>query len=243
MARVIVAKTVPTSPAYAAACKLCHWHTSCTAQLKARDDLTLLPELGRSKRDALCGTFASVHDLAVADPARYVRGKKTIFPGIGPETLAKFHARARLLSTNGPPYAKKVLTFPARPAELFYDVETDPMQGVCYLHGFVVRQDGNATTEQYISFFADEPTPAAEEQAFLNAWTFIRERQPCALFYYSPYERTTLKGLAAKFPHVCAEGDVEALFASTDAMDLYEDDCRAMRVLLDALKNFPVRES
>jgi hypothetical protein len=53
--------------------------------------------------------------------------------------LATFHARARLLSTRGAPYARQALVFPARPVERFYDVATDPMHDACYLHGFVVR--------------------------------------------------------------------------------------------------------
>ena len=56
LARGIAAGTTETRPAYAAPCKLCHWYSSCTARLKREDDLTLLPELGREKRDALCGS-------------------------------------------------------------------------------------------------------------------------------------------------------------------------------------------
>jgi predicted RecB family nuclease len=300
-ARPIAAGTAHTRPARAAGCKLCHWYTSCTAQLEADDDLTLLPELGRAKRDVLRETFPTVHELAAANLTIHVRGAKTSFPGIGPETLLKFHARAKLHATGGAPYAKKTLSFPARAVELFYDVETDPMQDICYLHGFVVRENGNNSMETYVGFFADEPTAEGEERVFRDAYAFIHARQPCALFYYSPYERTTLAKLATKYPGVCSQDDVAELFASPDALDLYhgvvrphtewptsdmsiktlarrlgfswrdanpsgaasiqwfaeylrtrdpagrqrildynEDDCRAMRVLLDGLKALPV---
>jgi len=41
--------------------------------------------------------FPTVHALAEADVTRYVRGGRTEFPGIGPDTLAKLQARAALL--------------------------------------------------------------------------------------------------------------------------------------------------
>ena len=302
--RAIVAAPQTSRPAHAAGCKTCHWYTACTAQLKAADDLTLLPELGRAKRDVLCGTFPTVHALAAADPEGHIHRTKTPFRGVGPDTLRKFHARAKLYASGGPPYAKRPLVFPQRSVELFYDVETDPMQDVCYLHGFVVRENGNNAGETYVPFFADAPTTEAEEAVFRDAYAFICSHQPCAVFYYSPYEHTTLLRLAAKYPGICSQADVDGLFASDDTLDLYhgavrphtewptndmsiktlakylgfawrdahpsgaasiqwfaeyletrdpggrqrildynEDDCRAMRVLLDGLKTLPVKDS
>ena len=194
LARGIAAGTTETRPAYAAPCKLCHWYSSCTARLKREDDLTLLPELGREKRDALCGTFPTVKAFAAADVAQHIHKKKTAFPG---------HAR-----------------------ELFFDVETHPMLDLCYLHGFVVRENRDDATERCVQFFADEPTPEAEGEAFRKAWAFLRDHRPCALYYYSPYERTTLAHLARRHPAVCSEDEVRALFDSDDAVDLYHDAVR-----------------
>lgn len=43
-----------TQAAYSSGvCKLCHWYTACLKQLSAAHDLTLVPELGRSKRDVM----------------------------------------------------------------------------------------------------------------------------------------------------------------------------------------------
>ena len=52
-ARAIIADRNQTRAAYSSACKLCHWYSACIERLKATDDLTLIPELGRSKRDAM----------------------------------------------------------------------------------------------------------------------------------------------------------------------------------------------
>lgn len=90
-ARGIMARTHETLPAYASGtCKLCHWYSSCLKAVKAAADLTLISELGRSKRDAMCGEIRTVAELATINPEAYTKGKKTAFAGIGPETLAKY---------------------------------------------------------------------------------------------------------------------------------------------------------
>lgn len=53
-ARKIVSRALQTLPAYSAGIrKNCVWYTTCIKQLEATNDLTLIPELGRSKRDVI----------------------------------------------------------------------------------------------------------------------------------------------------------------------------------------------
>ena len=64
-ARDIMTRTHDTMPAYASGtCKLCHWYSCCFQAVKAADDLTLISELGRAKRDAMCGQIRTVAELA-----------------------------------------------------------------------------------------------------------------------------------------------------------------------------------
>jgi predicted RecB family nuclease len=78
-----------TRGAYSSACKLCHWYSVCVERLKATDDLTLIPELGRSKRDTMLTHVSSVGEFAACNPDAFMNGKKTVFPGIGPDSLAE----------------------------------------------------------------------------------------------------------------------------------------------------------
>jgi predicted RecB family nuclease len=221
--RQIVGRTVETLGAYSATCKDCVWYTTCLKRLSESDDLTLIPGLGRSKRDVLIDSIQSIAALAEANPAGYINGKKTIFKGIGPDSLEKFIARARLITNNGKPYLRQPVTLPVAPRELFFDIEVDPMRDICYLHGFVERNHGDTEAEKFVAFFADEETPESEEKAFRGAWEYIKASQPAAIFYYSKYERTLYRKLRQKFPHVCSEGDIEELFASPMTVDLYFD--------------------
>jgi predicted RecB family nuclease len=168
-ARRIVASSGATLPAYSAGnCKNCVWYSACIEQLEQTNDLTLIPELGRSKRDALITEIGSIKELADINPAAFVSGKKTIFPGIGLDTLEKLHARAKLISTpNAKPYLRAPIKLPVMARELFFDIEVDPMRDTCYLHGFVERKNGDNASEKFLGFFADDDSSGAEERAFI----------------------------------------------------------------------------
>lgn len=224
-ARTIVDRSFKTDPAYSSStCKNCVWYTACLKTLEATHDLTLIPELGRSRRDAMINHVGSIPELAASNPASFVTGKKTLFPGIGPPTLEKFYARAKLLTTkDAKPYLRAPVVLPAAACELFFDIEVDPMRDVCYLHGFVERRNGDSTSERFVAFFANDPAPEAEERAFGEAWRYMQDTRPCTIYYYSKYERTIYRKLREKYPHVCTEADVEALFDPTQAVDLYYD--------------------
>jgi predicted RecB family nuclease len=223
-AQRIAAQAERTDPAHCSACKLCHWYSACLEELKRADDLTLLPELGRSKRNVMADAIPTMSDLAAINVDGFVIGNKTTFRGISPETLRKFHERAKLITTKGAkPYLTAPLNLPHSETELFFDIEVDPMRDICYLHGFVERSGGDNGSERYIAFFADSVNASEEERAFSEALRYIREQQPCIIYYYSKYERTIWRKLQSKYPSVCTAQDIEELFQPTQSVDLYFD--------------------
>jgi predicted RecB family nuclease len=220
----ILYRDVKTTPAWSSVCKLCHWRSLCLGRLKELDDLTLLPYLGRSKRDAMVESVGTVSALASCDVTRFMDGKKTVFPRLGAAVLHDFHVRAGLRKQRNPkPVLKKPLHLPDAPCELFFDIETDPMRDICYLHGFVERCGGDPATERYIYFFAEDSTEEHELDAFSRAWEYVRSQELCVVYYYSKYERTWWLKLQERYPEVAARGEVEAMFAPSRAVDLYAD--------------------
>ena len=223
-ARSIVSNRGGTLAAYGASCKQCHWLTACLGDLSKSDDLTLIPELGRAKRDILVSQIPTISDFANVDISDFIEGTKSVFPGIGLETLEKFSRRARIVKGTDPqPLILSPISFPQADLEIFFDVETDPLRDICYLHGLIERRLTEGSQEKYIWFFAEDPTPEAEEEAFRNAWEYFSSLTSFVMYYYSKYERTSLRKLQKRFPHVCSESDVEALFDPATAIDLYYD--------------------
>ncbi|MCH8135032.1 MAG: TM0106 family RecB-like putative nuclease, partial [Proteobacteria bacterium] len=223
-AQRIAAQTEKTDPAYCGACKLCHWYSACISDLEKADDLTLLPELGRSKRNVMVDHIPTVSDLAKINVDGFISGKKTTFKGIGPNTLRKLHERAKLNTTKGAvPYLTAPISLPSSETELFFDIEVDPMRNFCYLHGFVERRGGDNSTERYVAFFADAVSDEEEERVFSEAWRYIGDHQPCVIYYYSKYERTIWRKLQSKYPSVCTVNDIEDLFHPSQSVDLLYD--------------------
>ena len=221
---LIVNQKEKTLPALCSVCKLCHWRSLCNAQLKTMNDLSLIPELGRSRRDSMMSRIKNMNELANCDLNHFIQGRKTVFPGIGSEMLKTFQERAKLLThPDSGPYLKYEISLPHSETELFFDVETDPMRDICYLHGFVERRNSNSQTEKYVACFSDQPTLEEEHKAFKAAWNYVQQRQPCLIFYYSPYERTTWRKLQKRYPDVMTASDLDTMFSPDVAVDLYLD--------------------
>lgn len=227
----IVGGRTATRPALISACVLCHWRTHCRRQIVEADDLTLIPELGRSARDRFPLELATVAALAGAPLNDLIMHGKSRIAGIGANTLQKYRARAVLQKQRSPvPYFLEPVRLPQRPVELFFDVETDPFRGVCYLHGFVERSDHIIKDERYVAFLAEEPTEEAERDAFARAWAYVQTHPEAVVYYYSSYERTIWKQLAARYPGIATAEDVLALFKQERFIDLYTDVVRSRMI-------------
>ena len=221
---LIAEQNIETLPALASTCKFCHWRTFCKRKLIELNDLSLIPDLGRARRDAMLAHIGSVKEIVEMDLSTLIIGKKTIIPRVSADMLRKFRSRAELqIQLDAQPYLTEAVNLPNSELELFFDIERDPMRDICYLHGFVERRFKDSKTEKYVAFFAEEPTAKAEEQAFAQAWAYIQKSQPCAIYFYSHYEKTHWKKLQERYSNVASESDIEQLFSSDMSIDLYHD--------------------
>lgn len=224
--QAVLAAPAESRPALSSICKQCVWRSACFRSLKRAGDLTLLPELGRAKRDVLAAEFPTLAEFAAADLAHYCNGDKTDFPGIGAGVLRKLQRRAALqLAPEAGPCLTRVIDWPPAADILFFDIETDPMRGLCYLHGFVIREiraDGRPN-EYFEGIFTRDLSPQAEREAFAAAMQLFRSHASALVVHYSKYERTEYRRLAAKYPDVAGPEEIEALFSAPRALDLYSD--------------------
>ena len=224
LARRIIAQTEEPRPAIGSPCKLCHWRTACGKQAERLDDLSLVPELGRARRDSMIERLPTVAGLAEADLREFADGKGTVFFRIGPSTLREFQESARLLQDPARgPYLKRPVVFPDTDIELFFDIETDPFRDICYLHGFIERCGRDDATEKYVAFLSSAPTGEEERDAFARALEYVASKRPHTLYFYSNYEQTWWRKLQKRYPDVAGADDVKAVFCEDGAVDLYTE--------------------
>jgi len=221
--RALAVRQEASRLALASKCALCHWYSKCSRDARASDDLTLLPYVGRAKRDSLIARLPTVKALAECDPEAHIQGKKTAFRGIGPDTLRTLAKRAWLLrNPDHGAYLKSPVAFPEAALDLYFDIEADPLNDVCYLHGFLERPRGSSQ-ETYYGFFIEEPTPGGERDLFAQAVRFLEMRPDRALYYYSSYEPVFWRKLQERYPEVCSVETLAGFFDKGHAVDLYHD--------------------
>jgi predicted RecB family nuclease len=216
--REVIAGTRNPGPAYHGECKHCVWYGTCMRRLEELDDLTLLPGLGKSRRDGLIGHAGTIAALATLIPDSLLDEKgKSRVKGTGPDMILRFHERAVLRHTNGTPYLREKLHLPEAETELFFDIETDPGRNLCYLHGFAERRHGE---EKYVGFFTTAATPGAERESFAEAVDYVRSKMPWVMYIYSKYERTWWRALQQRYPDVCTRAEIDEMFDESRTVDL-----------------------
>lgn len=210
-------------PAYQKECKNCVWFSACIAEMERIDDLTLLPGIGRHKRQPFLQYVKTVGELSRTKPERFLDEKgRSVLPGVGADAVVKIIQRAALRAARGLPYLRQPAELQSAATELFFDIETDPMREHCYLHGFIERHNGEISSERYEGFFSVDPTPQGEHDAFAAAWKYVESKRPCVVYIYSKYERTWWRVLQQKYPDVCTPSDIEDLFTPATTVDLFE---------------------
>ena len=224
--RALYEKRATTEPALGGECKLCEWYTNCKEQCVRSNCSTLIPEVGRSRKEALRQLASTVKDLAKVDMKSFLAAKKTLgIKGFAEKSFEKVSRRARLLSSGQKdPVLLSSFTLPVRPIELYFDIETDPTQDIVYLHGVVERRVGRAKNVFY-SFVAREVSREEEHRAWAEFWAYIRAlpSDQWAMYYYSKYERTQYRLLAERYPDVATQEEVAWLFDPVRGIDLYYD--------------------
>lgn len=223
----LLADQTRNDPAMCGNCKNCGWYHSCKKWCETEDDLTQLFYVGRSLRDSfkrelntsgIASLLTHNHEM-LAERKKY---DKSFLKGIGAATVEKMILRARLMKEKLEPVIHERFDFPNIAAELFFDIEADPTQDFVYLHGFWLR---DAAGERFVEFTARRPSREAEMQAWADSIAFIRSFNPddSAIYYYSPYEKSTYRRLRKKYPDVIGEDDLEAIFDHPNTIDLYSD--------------------
>ena len=165
------------------------WSSYCNEIAIQNNDISLIPGIGASKRDAMSKAgFRTVQDVAssTTTPLEEIKG-------IGKKTASAYWAAARAIT--GKECIKKtgIKKLPERQTEIFLDLEglnavfDDTLSD--YLIGILVRKDGK---EKYHSFIAEGKREDLMLRSFLD---FMEKQKDYAIYHWHNYERTHLNSM------------------------------------------------
>jgi predicted RecB family nuclease len=209
-----------------ASCALCGWRDVCTEEWETIDHLSRVAGMQKSQimklRDAGVGTMAA---LAALPPGRRI-------PKLAPTTFERLRAQAvlqvaRLTSEPTVEFleieeGRGFARLPAAdPADLFFDLEGDPLHpdGLEYLWG-VHWRDAEGTPNFRHEWAHDRENERVAFEAIVDWFTAHVAAHPAAhIYHYAAYEVAVLRRLSTAF--ASREAAVDALLRAEKFVDLY----------------------
>lgn len=175
---------------FMSSCKDSPWFALCKKEAEAHDDIALIYKIygneAKRLREAGYGTLTK---LAAADLAALQAEVK----GVSDHRLERLHLQAQSLH-RGETLRIDEPRLPETDVEIHFDIEGDPMIGVEYLHGVLLRRDGK---DEYRAFAAEDP--ADEGRAWTEFCDFIEGYAGTPIYHYGWYELDAIRRLSAKY--------------------------------------------
>jgi predicted RecB family nuclease len=189
--RALVNGTKSDEPALCGECNKCQWWGHCEKALIAADDVTLLTDVGRSKKIALNAVgIRSIRDISTFDFST-VKLK-----GIGKKTAEAMQRSAVCMLANTPQVLIKP-SIPDPPRKIYLDFEDDPTQGLIYLCGLWIEPAIRGLN--YHGLFCMDETGEAKIWSELQRLFEVLASEDFVVFHFSAYEKTKLTTLERKY--------------------------------------------
>jgi predicted RecB family nuclease len=205
-------------------CGMCQWRDRCEAEWESADHLSLVANIRGTQREKL----TAVGITTVAELAALPEGQRV--PGLNDDILGRLREQARLqVAVRGTdhhiykllpaPPGKGFARIPKPAADLFFDMEGDPLYdgGLEYLFGVHV---GSPESDEFHAFWGHDR--AGEKRAFEDFLDFVighlAEHPDAHIYHYNHYEVTAVRRLA--MAHATREAVVDDLLRQHKFVDL-----------------------
>ncbi|MFH1769304.1 MAG: TM0106 family RecB-like putative nuclease [Parcubacteria group bacterium] len=205
------------APFLKSGCKQSPWYTLCVEESKSCEDISLVYRLSQNdQRRFYDAGIKTVTDLANAD----LDNLQSHFLDWNFDKILRFYNQATVLKSGEPMFLKKP-SFPEVKTEVYFDVETDPTEGIDYLLG-VLTKKGNKT--EYRPFWAEDKKD--EKRIWEEFLKFIEELDDFVIYHYSSYEKQVFDrfsnayGISRELEHKFKENALDLWRITIDAVIL-----------------------
>ena len=171
-------------------CKQSPWYALCVEDAKGCDDISLVYKLSQNDQRRFYDLgIRTVHDLASAD-LENLRFRLEDWPF---DKILRFYNQAQVLVSNEPRIIKRS-EFPEVKTEIYFDIESDPTEGIDYLLGLLVKKGGKVEYKYFLA--KDKEDEARIWREFLD---YLESLDDFVIYHYSYYEREVFKRLGNKY--------------------------------------------
>lgn len=189
--RALVEGTRSDEPVLSSHCGKCQWFGHCEPILEKANDVSLLPDIGRSKKMNLKQAgVVSIQDVSNFD----FRTRKV--PGFGPKTVDSIKRNARVVLSGKMELIQRP-NLPNPALKVYFDFEDDPTQDLIYLAGMLFEPPREGTEFRYI-FGPDEGGEGVLWRDFQALCVSIA-KEDFLVFHYSSYEKSKITQLENKY--------------------------------------------
>ena len=174
-------------PFLKSSCKHSPWYSLCVEETEGCQDVSLIYKLTQADQCRLYDVgIRTVRDLTEAD----IDDLRSKFEDWTFDKIVRFHNQANVLLTGQPMILKKP-DFPDVANEIYFDIESDPTEGIDYLLGALIRTSNGKT--EYKNFLAqDKADEAGNWRRFLD---WLETLDDFIIYHYSYYEREVFRRL------------------------------------------------
>lgn len=175
-------------PFISSACDNCDWREHCCPLAESARDVSLLPGIKRQ-------VWIGLHERGMGTLralAEATREQLITIRGIGDKTANQLINRAQAV-TSGEAILLEEPDFPDARTEIFFDVESVPLEGIYYLMGTLIRRN-HKTTFEYELAEAHEG-----EEAMWKGFLRRISRTDGPIYHYGHYERTVIDALDKRY--------------------------------------------
>ena len=180
------------APFLKAGCKRTPWYSLCVADAQGCNDVSLIYRISQADQRRLYEIGIKTVDALAAMDTNELQEKLEDWSF---DKIIRFSNQAKSLTTGQPMITRKP-NFPAVRYEIYFDIESDPLNDIDYLLGFLVKDTQKGTVEYKYCLAKNK---AEEPDAWQNFLGHLALLEDFVIYHYAFFERQVFERLAVRY--------------------------------------------
>lgn len=180
------------APFLKAGCKRTPWYSLCLSETQGCSDVSLIYRISQADQRRLYEIgIKTIDDMAAANPDE-LQEQLEDWPY---DKIIRFSNQAKALTTGEPMILRKP-NFPEVRYEVYFDIESDPLNDIDYLLGYLVKDNQTGKVEYKYNLAKDKEH---EPEAWRKFLEYLASLEDFIIYHYAFYERQVFDKLVERY--------------------------------------------